>query len=80
MEHENEERSGPARDDLLSVEEAAAAIGRSPKTVWNLAREQDLPRYRIPARGKTTFFRWGDVYDAYHTPRVVESPLKDVAA
>jgi hypothetical protein len=74
------ERQGPAPDDLLTVEEAAAALGRSPRTVWDLARERNLPRYRIPARGKTTFLRWGDVYEAYHTPHVVDPQVKDVAA
>jgi hypothetical protein len=80
MENDKRERAGPAPDDLLTVEDAAAALGRSPRTVWDLARERNLPRYRIPARGKTTFLRWGDVYDAYHTAHVVESPIKDVAA
>ncbi len=70
------ERTGPAPDDLLTVEDAAAALGRSPRTVSDLARERNLPRYRIPARGKTTFLRWGDVYDAYHTAQVVDPAIK----
>jgi excisionase family DNA binding protein len=80
MDESTGERQTPAPDDLLTVEEAAAALGRSPRTVWDLARDHALPRYRIPARGKTTLLRWGDVSAAYHTPRVVESPVKDVAA
>ncbi len=59
-------------EELLSVEEAAEALGRKASTVWILAREHHLPRYRIPARGKTTLLRWGDVLDAYNTPRPVE--------
>lgn len=59
-------------EDLLSVEEAADRLNRRPSTVWILAREHNLPRYRIPARGKTTLLRWGDVREAYTTPRAVE--------
>ncbi len=65
---------------LLSVEEAAAALGRKASTVWILAREHNLPRYRIPARGKTTLLKWGDVLDAYNTPRPVEPRATKKAA
>ena len=58
-------------DELLSVEEAAAALGRKASTVWILAREHTLPRYRTAARGKTTLLRWGDVLDAYNMPRPI---------
>jgi hypothetical protein len=59
----------PAPDDLLSVEEAADALDRSPRLVWNLVRDYELPRYRVPARGKVTLLRWEDIERAYHTPR-----------
>lgn len=55
-------------DDLLSMDEVAEAIGRKRATVYNLARDHNLQRYRMPARGKTTFLRWGDVQAAMATP------------
>lgn len=72
--------SALAPDDLVSVEEAAIALGRSRRTVWDLARSHNLPRYRIPARGKMTLLRWADVLDAYNTPRRVEDQAKKAAA
>jgi len=72
-----EERTAPDTEALLSVEEAAAALGRSARTLWILARDHNLPRYRIPAKGKTTLLRWGDVVEAYNRPR--EVPKKAAA-
>jgi hypothetical protein len=74
------EEAKPEPDALLTVEEAAAALDRSTRTVWDLAREHALPRYRIPARGKTTLLRWGDVLDAYNTPRPGEAQPKKAVA
>ncbi len=70
----------PAPDDLVSIDEAAAALQRSPRLVWDLARDQGLPRYRIPARGKTTLLRWGDVLEAYNTPRQISPRTKKAVA
>lgn len=67
-------------DDLMTVKEIAAAIGRERATVFNLARDHNLPRYRLPARGRTTFLRWGDVQVAMATPIMRErrqAPEKD---
>lgn len=64
-------------DELLTVEEVAVEIKRGTATVWNLARDHDLPRYKLPARGKTTFFRWGDVQQALNTPIPKPTPPSD---
>ncbi len=69
------EETRPDPETLVSVEEAAEALGRKPSTVWILARDHNLPRYRVTARGKTTLLRWGDVLEAYNTPRPV--PVRD---
>jgi excisionase family DNA binding protein len=63
----------PDADDLISVDEAASALGRSKRTIWDLARDHGLPRYRVAARGKTTLLRWGDVLNAYNAPRQIEA-------
>jgi hypothetical protein len=34
----------------------------------------------MPARGKTTLLRWGDVLEAYNTPRPIEARAKKAAA
>jgi hypothetical protein len=75
-----DERQQPAPDDLVSIDEAAAALDRSPRLVWDLARDRSLPRYRIPARGKTTLLRWGDVFEAFNTPRQIPPRAKKAAA
>ena len=58
-------------DDLLSVPELARALGMSETSVWLFAKEHDLPRFRVRARGKTTLFRWEDAWAAYNAPRPV---------
>jgi len=75
-----DERQQPAPEDLVSIDEAAAALGRSPRLVWDLARDESLPRYRIPARGKTTLLRWADVLEAYNTPRQIAPRAKKAVA
>jgi hypothetical protein len=67
----------PHDDELMNVEEVARALERSTATVWVLARTHNLPRYRLPARGKTTFFRWGDVRRAIKTPMPIEQRKGD---
>jgi predicted DNA-binding transcriptional regulator AlpA len=64
-----DETTGPAPDTLLSVEEVAAALGRSKAWTWAFVRDNDLPRYKTPARGKTTLLKWRDVWRAFHAPR-----------
>ena len=53
---------------LVSVAEIAEALVMGESTVWLFAKRHNLPRYRVPARGKTTLFRWGDVTAAYTKP------------
>ena len=73
----SEPRSDPAAgrrpDDLLSVAELAEALGTSQTYIWLFAKRYNLPRYRLPARGKTTLFRWDDAWRAYNTPQPVEA-------
>lgn len=59
-------------DDLVSVPELAQALEMGESTVWLFAKRQKLQRYRTPARGKTTLFRWQDVVDAYLRPVALE--------
>lgn len=66
-------------DELVSVEEAAEAIGRKSSTIWILARDHGLTRYRLPARGKTTLFRWGDIRAARETPRPKDEERRPAA-
>jgi excisionase family DNA binding protein len=42
--------------DLLTSEEAQAFLGVSRATFWNLVRRHDVPRYRIPSKGRRVFF------------------------
>lgn len=64
-------------DDLLDVQDAAAELGKGISTVWLLARQYNLPRYRIPSRSKRTFFRWGDLRAALDTPQRIDRQKKE---
>ena len=64
-------------DDLLSAAEIAEALGMGTSRVWGFARDHALPRYRVRARGKTTLFRWEDVWRAYNTPVPVPARERD---
>jgi len=66
-------------EDLVSVTEVAGALGIGESTVWLFVRRHNLPRYRVPARGKTTLLKWGNVLEAYHTPRAVAPRERDDA-
>ena len=55
-------------EQLVTIQEAMDRLGIAESTAWLLVKRHDLPRYRIPGRGKTVFFRWADVEDAYRTP------------
>lgn len=59
-------------EELVSVQEIAAALDMGESTVWLLAKRHTLPRYRIAARGKTTLFKWRDVVGAYTRPMPAE--------
>lgn len=47
--------------DLLSTEEAISYLGVSRSTFWNLVRRYEIPKYRIPLRGKRVFFKRPDL-------------------
>ena len=44
-------------DDLVEIEDIADTISRNHTTVFNLARDHKLARYKMPAKSKRTFLR-----------------------
>ena len=64
-------------EDLLSIQEVAARLGIAESTAWLIVKRRDLPRYRLPGRGKTVYFRWADVEEAYNTPVQVGGDPKE---
>jgi len=48
-------------EELLPAEEAWEYLGISRATLWNLIRRFDLPRYKLPLRGKRIFFKRSDL-------------------
>ncbi len=67
-------------DELVTIEEGATRLGVSERTVWDLLRRVPIVRYRRPGYGKTTFVQWGELDQAYHTPRPINAPLAEVLA
>ena len=68
-------------NDLLSVKEIGDELGMAESTAWLFVRRYNLPRYRMPARGKTTLIRRADARRAYFTPQPVdEGGAKKAAA
>ncbi len=65
-----------AGEDLLSIQEVAARLRIAESTAWLIVKRRNLPRYRLPGRGKTVYFRWADIEEAYNTPIPVESTKK----
>jgi predicted DNA-binding transcriptional regulator AlpA len=63
----------PAGDEFVTIQEISERIGRGEATAWALVKRANLPRYRLPGRGKTTYFRRSDVEDAYNTPVPIET-------
>ncbi len=68
MNTSNEQTTAPDPEELVTVLEAAQELGMGESTLWLLIKRHDLPRYRMPGRGKTTFVRRSDVARAYRTP------------
>ncbi len=62
--------------EFVTVAEAAARLGLSERTVWDVVRRGAVVRYRLPGQGKTTFVRWPDLERAYRAPRPI-GPLSD---
>ncbi len=55
-------------DELLSIQDVATRLQIAESTAWLIVKRHNLPRYRLPGRGKTVYFRWSDVEEAYNTP------------
>lgn len=55
-------------NDLMTVAEVEAMIGKSRATVFNLIRDHNLPRYRVPAKGKATLVSRRDIERAWNRP------------
>jgi predicted DNA-binding transcriptional regulator AlpA len=45
------------RDDLLTAEQAQERLGVSRATFWALVKRYQVPRYKVPVRGKRVFFK-----------------------
>ena len=65
-----------AGEELLSIQDIAARLQIAESTAWLIVKRRDLPRYRLPGRGKTVYFRWADVEEAYNTPIPVSDTKK----
>ena len=65
-----------AEDELLSIQEVAARLQVAESTAWLIVKRRSLPRFRLPGRGKTVYFRWSDVQEAYNTPIPVGKDAK----
>ena len=63
--------------ELVTIEEGATRLGISERTMWEVVRRNDVPRFRLTGRGRTTFVRWLDLEQAYHTPRPIHRPAGD---
>ena len=55
-------------EELVNVQDVMERLSIAESTAWLIIKRHDLPRYRLPGRGKTVFFQWSDVQDAYRTP------------
>lgn len=75
-----QQRAMPEPDELASVIELAEEHGMGESTAWLLIRRHDLPRFRLPGRGKTTLVRRGDFERALRTPIPVSESTKKAAA
>lgn len=63
-------------DEYLDVEQIGALLNVSEATVWNYIRRYNLPRFRIPARGRKTLVRKSDLMRALEQPIPVEKPVR----
>jgi len=70
-----------AGDDLLTVQELGEELGLAESTVWVFVKRHNLPRFRVPAKGKVTLIRRSDALRAWNAPqRVGEGGPKKAAA
>lgn len=63
-------------EEYLSVEQIQALLNVSEATAWNYIRRYNLPRFRIPARGRKTLVRKRDLMRALEQPIPVEKPTR----
>ena len=70
----------PNASDLASVLELAEEHAMGESTAWLLVKRNDLPRFRLPGHGKTTFVRREDFERARSTPIPIGGEAKKVAA
>ena len=56
---------------LLSVAELGAEFGLAERTVWLVIKRHDLPRYRVPSRGRATLVKRGDFDHVRSTPILI---------
>jgi predicted DNA-binding transcriptional regulator AlpA len=61
----------PTPGELASVPELAEELGMGESTAWLLVKRYDLPRFRLPGHGKTTFVRRSDFEEARQTPILI---------
>jgi hypothetical protein len=70
----------PSPNELASVLALAEEYGIGESTAWLLVKRYDLPRFRLPGHGKTTFVRRADFERARQTPIPISGETKKVAA
>ena len=61
------EGTPPDPEELLNVAQIGAEFGMSESAVWALAKDYDVPRFKLP-RKRWTLFRRGDVERILTTP------------
>ena len=63
-------------DEYMNVEQIQTMLGVSEATAWNYIRRYNLPRFRIPARGRMTLVRKSDLMQALEQPIPVDKPTR----
>ncbi len=75
-----QQKTPPSPDELASVLDLAEAHSMGESTAWLLIKRHDLPRFRLPGRGKTTLVRRDDFERALQTPISIGGNAKKAAA
>jgi len=65
--------------DLVTVQQIGEALEMGEASVWRFVKRHDLKRFRVPARGRWTLYRWGDVVTAYTQPVELDETGKAAA-
>lgn len=66
------------QDEYLDVAQIVELYRISEATAWNYIRSYDLPRYRIPARGRRTVIRKSDLDAALQKPIPIDRPRRKI--